>query len=85
MKIVKLLFVLTIIISLASCSQENEEIYVSKITEPKSNYSKMEYEILNLVKLIQFHEEMIFIHVPASRKTKNVNMLKRQVQAQNLP
>lgn len=49
MKTVKLLFVLTIIINLASCSQENEEVYVSKITESKSNYSNMEYEILNLV------------------------------------
>ena len=49
MKIFKLLFALTIIISLVSCSQENEEIYMSKITESKSNYSKMENEILNLV------------------------------------
>jgi len=35
--------------SLASCSQENDEIYINQITESKSTYSKMELEILNLV------------------------------------
>ncbi|MBT8316492.1 MAG: CAP domain-containing protein [Lutibacter sp.] len=49
MKVFILLFVVAILISVASCSQDNEEIYMTQIIDHKNTYSSMELEILNLV------------------------------------
>lgn len=49
MKFFKLFLTLTILINLTSCSKENDEIYLIKITEQKNTYSNIEFDILNLV------------------------------------